>query len=500
MNESYYRITLDIKSIQSQISLPIKQGDTSRGIYISLTDGGKPYTIARGCYAIIKGEKSDGTEIGNNCYIENNRIVYPITQHTVSAPGIVECEVSLYNAEGGIITSPRFTLIVDAKAVGSDKYTSSSEYKALEKYLSEVRAAEEERQGVFDYWQNIIRVVDSPKLWELEAGLYKVTTGFYTTETDFITVSSNPEESCYVHIMLNHNGFAFYMRSTYELTSDADITEQGLCPSFEWGITNGTTWEKGVLQNNSFLVKETDDIETYSKSRTRYPSVRAMYNFVTNKLALKEDVSNKVGAVAENNKNDGLHYPTVKAMCDYVDKMMEDIDLTGNFATEDELNDLKYISKEEETLTSLVEDFKTTANGYQGVDNQYKFTIVPNDVMVVGRNYRVVLNGTTYNLTGKEWKNSSPSFRYVGNLALVFGKPNENDPFTYRDTGESFCIGTFHGISEIFAVTESDAVLSLYEVETSEVTTDLHTYIKDLETDFKVYVDELIGGIENGSY
>ena len=158
MNESYYRISLDIKSIQSQISLPIKQGDTSRGIYISLTDGGKPYTIARGCYAVIKGEKSDGTEIGNNCYIENNRIVYPITQHTVSAPGIVECEVSLYNSEVSLITSPRFTLIVDARAVGGNEYTSSSEYRALETYLGVVTKNEEARQKFIKEITDIVTI------------------------------------------------------------------------------------------------------------------------------------------------------------------------------------------------------------------------------------------------------------------------------------------------------------------------------------------------------
>ena len=147
MNESYYRITLDIKSIQSQISLPIKQGDTGRGIYISLTDGGKPYVIGQGCFPVFKGEKSDGTTVGNNCYIENNRIVYPITQQTVASPGIVECEVSLYDIDRFLITSPRFTLVVDSRAVGSDEYTSSSEYNVLETYLTYVREAEAQRQA-----------------------------------------------------------------------------------------------------------------------------------------------------------------------------------------------------------------------------------------------------------------------------------------------------------------------------------------------------------------
>lgn len=320
MNKSYYNITLDIKSVQSQITMLVKQGDTSRGVYISLTDGGKPYVIADKCFVVFKGNKSDGTEVGNNCYIKKNKICYDFTEQTVTSPGIVECEVSLYNSEGGLITTPRFTLIVDSRAVGGEEYKSSSEYTTLEEYLSEVRTEEEARQEIFANWQKVIRIVDSPKLWELGVGLYRVTTGFYEKEDSFINVSnSNPEESCLVHIMVNYDGFTFYMKSSYELVSETDnISEMGVCPSLEWGITNGTTLEKGVLQNKSFIVEESDDIETYSKSRNRYPSVRAMYNFVTNGLALKENLTNKVLSINDNNINSGQKYPSVKAVVDYV--------------------------------------------------------------------------------------------------------------------------------------------------------------------------------------
>lgn len=449
MNESFYRITLDIKSIQSQISLPIKQGDTSRGIYISLTDGGKPYVIAEKCFAIFKGNKSDGTEVGNNCYIENNRIVYPITKETVTSPGIVECEVSLYNFEGGLITTPRFTLVVDSRAVGGEQYKSSSEYTSLESFLSRVAEGETKLQQVaegvmgfpiddlyshfgvskssypyvlaswskpilrvrflqnftikengeissVDFWlgtnnvgtyefdinsadsvceailaqittvekadeilwgsfdtstkwyantslANVLRVngvenfieipegasiyelskqisdvvatVDSPKLWELAPGLYKVKTGWHLTKTEFLTITE--VESVYIHIIANIEGEALYLRNTYAFSSDA-IDGNYMLPSFEWGSTNGTTASKGVFQNNSFLVKESADIETYSKSSNRYPSVRAFYNFVTNKLALKEATQNKVGAITDANSKDGVHYPTVQAVVNYV--------------------------------------------------------------------------------------------------------------------------------------------------------------------------------------
>ena len=444
MNESFYRITLDIKSIQSQISLPIKQGDTSRGIYISLTDGGKPYTIAHGCFPVFKGEKSDGTEVGNNCYIENNRIVYPITEQTVASPGIVECEVSLYNSTGGLITSPRFTLIVDSRAVGSDKYKSSSEYRTLENYLSEVRAAEEDRQEVFDYWQNIIKVVDSPKLWELEAGLYKVTTGFYETETTFVNVNSNPEESCCVHIMLNYNGYAFYMRSTYEMVTDADITEQGLCPSFEWGITNGTTVEKGVLQNNSFLVKDSADIETYSKSRNRYPSVRAMYNFVTNKLALKEDLANKVGAITEANSKDGLHYPTVQAVVNYGQSIIKE--MQGIIASADNTPILV-----DETATFAIYDIFAQ----QGLTNPVSDIISDLDETISikeGDVFLVSFNGSEL----KEYVvKSKDDFLYMGNLSIYY--PSEDN------TGEHFLMAFDEGDLIITDLPEGGYKVSMYK-------------------------------------
>ena len=51
MNNSVYRISLDIHTVGSQVSLPIKRGDTARTICVTLTENGKPYQITDGCYA-----------------------------------------------------------------------------------------------------------------------------------------------------------------------------------------------------------------------------------------------------------------------------------------------------------------------------------------------------------------------------------------------------------------------------------------------------------------
>jgi hypothetical protein len=145
MNHSYYSITLDVKAIQSQVTLPVKQGDTTRGVYISFVDGGEAYIIEGDCFAVFKGEKSDGSELGNYCTIEDNKIIYPFTPETVSSPGVIACEVSLYNTKEELITSARFSIFVDSRLVGSENYKSSSEYTSLEEFLIKVELAEEER-------------------------------------------------------------------------------------------------------------------------------------------------------------------------------------------------------------------------------------------------------------------------------------------------------------------------------------------------------------------
>ena len=120
MKDSHYRISLDIHSTQSQVSLPVKQGDTSRKVFISLCEGGKPYHIEADCFAVFSAKKPDGKVIENNCVIADNVIEYSITEQTSSARGIHNCEIKLYSTNYGLITSPSFSIIVDGRAVSEE--------------------------------------------------------------------------------------------------------------------------------------------------------------------------------------------------------------------------------------------------------------------------------------------------------------------------------------------------------------------------------------------
>ena len=126
MNSSTYRFILDLHSTQSQISLPVMHGDTARVWYISLADGGLPFIIEDGWLAMLTIKRPTGTFIQAFCAIENNTTIKydfaqdEITNKTAIEEGVHNCEVTLYDAEGRIIGSPRFSMIVSSRVVNRD--------------------------------------------------------------------------------------------------------------------------------------------------------------------------------------------------------------------------------------------------------------------------------------------------------------------------------------------------------------------------------------------
>lgn len=123
MNSMYYRFSLDMQSVQSQISLPVSLYDTARTLYMVFTDGGKPYSIAEGCLAKLTITRPSGSKLHEFCAIEGNTTaIYPFSQNenTAAEEGIHSCEVTLYGIDGKQITSPRFSMVVSDRVVNMD--------------------------------------------------------------------------------------------------------------------------------------------------------------------------------------------------------------------------------------------------------------------------------------------------------------------------------------------------------------------------------------------
>lgn len=141
MNSAIHKISLDIHKSETQVFIPMNQGENKRVIVISLTENGKPYTILKGCRAKFAAIKPDGTHIYNDCEIdvEKNVIVYRVTDQTLAAEGDVRCQIELIGDDGGTLASPKFSLIVSKKVYNQEPIVeSSNEFNALTNYVAEL--------------------------------------------------------------------------------------------------------------------------------------------------------------------------------------------------------------------------------------------------------------------------------------------------------------------------------------------------------------------------
>ena len=145
---SKHRFTLEIQSALSQIALPVKVGDTGTKFYISLTDGGMPFTIPNGTLAMLTIRRPTGTFLQAFCSIKNNTtIIYDFQQNvnTAAVEGIHNCELTLYSGTtGSIISTSWFTMIVSARVVNDDSLNITDENRNAFDAMIAAEAARQE--------------------------------------------------------------------------------------------------------------------------------------------------------------------------------------------------------------------------------------------------------------------------------------------------------------------------------------------------------------------
>ena len=137
MEYSKFRISLDLYSRISQVTLPCKRGDTAYQIVATLTENGKTYPMTEGCSALFTAKKPDGNYICNDCTIEGNTICYKLTPQTTAVVGITDCEIMVYDKDDDQIASPRFSLEVEDTLYNDEEIKSSPEMQSLREIESE---------------------------------------------------------------------------------------------------------------------------------------------------------------------------------------------------------------------------------------------------------------------------------------------------------------------------------------------------------------------------
>ena len=201
MNQSIYRISLDIHSVASQLSFSINRGDNMRSLIITLTENGKTYEITDDCYAIFTTVKPDGSHIANDCTIQNNTIIYDFTEQTTAVAGKLDCSVVVFNTKNERITSPRFTVIVYETTHQDINLDSESEYSILIKQVAESAQCIEEANAKIEEMNTLIGTVNE----ERDSGAYNGTSITDVQVVELSSTKSGREYSLDVTLLSNIN-------------------------------------------------------------------------------------------------------------------------------------------------------------------------------------------------------------------------------------------------------------------------------------------------------
>ena len=147
MQTSTFKFILNLQKTQSQIAIPVTRGDNARTWCISFLDGRDPYEIAEGCLAKLEIKRPTGTHIEQFCPIENKSTVrYSFTQNpnTAAVEGLHDCQIILFDEQGNVIGSPRFSMIVSDRVIDNDDINLSDEDKLI---IEAIITAEASRQS-----------------------------------------------------------------------------------------------------------------------------------------------------------------------------------------------------------------------------------------------------------------------------------------------------------------------------------------------------------------
>lgn len=143
-----HKIILDVHEMVSPVTVSMKRRETGRRLMIHLADRGYPYHIDDECYAVFTATKPDGKVIYNECTIDDCVIIYNVTEQTSCVAGIVSCEIQLHNADGLLLTSPVFDIVVEDTIYDEEtEVESASEFSALTKLIAEVQKLKEELEN-----------------------------------------------------------------------------------------------------------------------------------------------------------------------------------------------------------------------------------------------------------------------------------------------------------------------------------------------------------------
>lgn len=136
-------ITLELTGETKRFEVQAKQGDKgTRFVRVSLTNNGAEFEMPSGVTVIANIQKPDRKFCFNECTLEENKVLVPLTNQALAVAGTAECDIEIRDGGGNLILSSQaFTIEIEKSMRDENAIESSNEFTALEK----INAAEEAR-------------------------------------------------------------------------------------------------------------------------------------------------------------------------------------------------------------------------------------------------------------------------------------------------------------------------------------------------------------------
>ena len=115
MNTSYHRLTLDLNAQDSMEYVPVRKGDTAKGLSVRFAGSGTPYAISEGTTAVLAARKPDGTYIYADCTVNSNTVTVTLPAALTAAAGMVPACIRM-SGDGAALISPTFIICVTEPA------------------------------------------------------------------------------------------------------------------------------------------------------------------------------------------------------------------------------------------------------------------------------------------------------------------------------------------------------------------------------------------------
>ncbi len=132
MNKIVERLTLNASAGGTQAVLYAKRGDTgTRELIACISGQGNAFKPSDAASAVINAKKPDGTCVCADCTVENGKIRCVFPSQLISAAGVTECELEVYDGNMNRLTSPRFDIIVEDVLYDENAVVSTDDYSAL---------------------------------------------------------------------------------------------------------------------------------------------------------------------------------------------------------------------------------------------------------------------------------------------------------------------------------------------------------------------------------